>query len=235
MTPAKNFFFVICLVICSGVHSQTSKKSVNASRVEDGPTIDGKLDDLAWENVEEAKEFVMYKPGNGDPEPSNRRTIVKTAYDNQAIYFGVYLYDDQPDLIPMQFSSRDDIGQVDLFQVSINPDNDGQNDTEFIVMSTGVQADAKTNSSRFGSSSSFNRKDFGWSAVWYSKVSHTEDGWIIEIKIPYAALRFTNTSIQTWGINFQRLMHRHNEVYSWNYIDKSKGDYIQYSGLLKGN
>ena len=116
MARAKKFFFVICLVVCSQAHSQITKKSVNALRVITSPTIDGKLDDLAWKNVEEAKEFVMYKPGNGDPEPFNRRTVVKTVYDDQAIYFGVYLYDEQPDLIPMQFSVRDDVGQVDLFQ-----------------------------------------------------------------------------------------------------------------------
>jgi hypothetical protein len=234
MAIAKKYLYIACLFAFSHSYSQIPKKAVNATRISSAPIIDGKLDDAAWKNVEEAKDFVMYQPGNGDAEHPKRRTIVKTVYDDQAIYFGVYLYDEHPDLIPMQFGPRDDVGQVDLFQVSINPNNDGQNDTEFLVMSTGVQADSKTNASRSGSSNSFNRKDYNWSAVWYSKVSIVEDGWIIEMKIPYAALRFTNTTVQTWGINFQRLMHRHNEQYSWNYIDKSKGEYPQYAGILNG-
>jgi hypothetical protein len=235
MASAKIYLFLICLFAFSLSYSQNHKKSVSAERVSKGPEIDGKLDDVAWQNVEEAQNFVMFKPGNGDPEPAERRTTVKTVYDDQAIYFGVYLYDDQPDLIPKQFGPRDDVGQVDLFQVSLNPNNDGQNDTDFVVMSTGVQADSKTNASRFGnSSSSFTRKDYSWSAVWYSKTSLVEDGWIIEMKIPYSALRFANTAVQTWGINFQRLMHRHNEHYSWNYMDKSKGEIPQYAGELTG-
>ncbi len=58
--------------------------------------IDGKLDDAAWNTVNIAKDFVMFRPGDGDPEPDTQKTEVKIIYDNQAIYIGAYLYDAAP-------------------------------------------------------------------------------------------------------------------------------------------
>lgn len=228
----KHTLFLFSLFIFIHSYSQINKKSVVALRVNKSPIIDGVLDDDAWKNAQEAKDFVMYEPGNGTKEPENRKSIVKIVYNDQAIYFSALLFDNEPNEIPRQFGGRDEIGQVDYFQVNINPNNDSQNDTEFIVMATGAQADAKPNFSSHDGD--FRNKDFSWSAVWNSSVSITSNGWIVEMEIPYSALRFSNTKVQTWGINFQRKMHKHDEVYSWNYIDKSKGKYPQYAGNLKG-
>ncbi|MEE9363402.1 MAG: DUF5916 domain-containing protein [Cellulophaga sp.] len=207
-----------------------TKKSLTASRVTKAPKIDGILDELVWKNAESAANFLMFRPDRGIKERKNKKTVVKVLYDDQAIYFGVYLYDDNPQGMAMQFGGRDEVGQVDYFQVSINPNNDGQNDTDFLVMSTGAQADAKAKTSgrrSFG-------KDYSWSAVWESNISIVDDGWIVEIRIPYSALRFSNTNIQTWGINFQRKMNKENEEYSWNFIDTNKGKIPQYAGTLLG-
>ena len=225
----KNIPLLCILLLTSVLYSQNAKKSTNAQRVNNAPKIDGKLDDSAWLNVEPAKDFIMFEPSSGIPEPENRKTTVKIVYDDKAIYIGAYLYDDAPGEIPMQFGNRDEIGQVDYLQVNFNPNNDGQNDTEFIVMSTGVQADSKSSNS--GNS---RRKDMSWSTVWYSDVSVVDDGWIVEMKIPYAALRFSNDEVQTWGLNILRNFKKQNESYSWNFIDRTKGNYPQYAGEIRG-
>ncbi|MDT0551689.1 DUF5916 domain-containing protein [Urechidicola vernalis] len=225
----KNIPLLCILLLTSVLYSQNAKKSTNAQRVKNAPKIDGKLDDAAWLNVEPAKDFMMFEPSSGIPEPENRKTTVKIVYDDKAIYIGAYLFDDAPSEIPMQFGNRDEIGQVDYLQVNFNPNNDGQNDTEFIVMSTGVQADSKSSNS--GNS---RRKDMSWSTVWYSDVSVVDDGWIVEMKIPYAALRFSNDEVQTWGLNILRNFKKQNESYSWNFIDRTKGNYPQYAGEIKG-
>jgi hypothetical protein len=33
-------------------------------------------------------------------------------------------------------------------------------------------------------------EDFSWDAIWESKATITNFGWVVEMKIPYAALRF---------------------------------------------
>lgn len=221
----KKILFVSCLIFTISIHSQIAKKSVSALRITKSPVIDGKLNEAFWSKAEEAKDFVMFEPGDGGNEREDKKTTVKIAYDNEAIYFGATMYDNNPEEIPMQFGGRDQFGNVDFFLISINPNNDGQNDTEFAVMSTGAQGDAKVSSGR---------EDFSWNAVWDSEVTVTNNSWVVEIKIPYSALRFSNTNIQTWGINFHRRINKLNEQYVWNYIDKKVGEISQYSGEING-
>lgn len=221
----KKSLLIISLFVFSLSHSQEKVKSVNALRITKTPSIDGVLDEDFWKDAEPAQNFQMFKPGDGGEERENMKTVVKIAYDDEAIYFGATMYDVNPKAIPLQFGGRDEFGQVDFFLISINPNNDGQNDTEFVVMSTGAQGDAKVSSMG---------EDFSWNAVWESDVKINSDSWVAEIKIPYSALRFSNSTDQTWGVNFHRRINRLNEQYSWNYIDKKVGLFTQYSGIITG-
>jgi len=108
--------FIVLILFCTGnVWAQTTKKQINVQRAIQAPSIDGILNDAVWQNAEEAKDFVMFKPGSGNPEPENQKTIVKISYDNEAVYVGAYLYDNHPETIPMQFTTRDNFGQTDFF------------------------------------------------------------------------------------------------------------------------
>jgi hypothetical protein len=203
-----------------------SKKILDINRAyTKGPEIDGVLDDEAWKGLKAATDFVMLRPTNGEKESNSHKTEVKVLYDNEAIYISAMLYDNDPSNIPMEFTSRDNFGQTDFFLVALNPNNDGLNTTEFIVMSTGTQADASVANGR---------EDFNWSAVWKSAVKVNDKGWSVEMKIPYSALRFSNQDVQTWGINFHRKMVKQNAQYTWNHIDNTKGLWTQYDGVLKG-
>ena len=206
--------------------AQTTKKEIQALRISEAPVIDGKLNDSAWEEANIANDFVMFRPGDGDPEPKNQKTEVKIIYDNQAIYIGAYLYDANPDKIMRQLSERDNLGTADFFGVAISPNNDGQNEFEFFVTAGGTQMDAQV--------SPANGEDFSWSEVWFSQVSFDEKGWYVEMKIPYAALRFADGKDMTWGLNMHRRIETTREQFVWNYIDKSTGRMTQYAGMLTG-
>ena len=221
--------FVILFYILFQVNAfaqiNLNPKTVTALRISTSPTIDGVLDDDVWEKADVAKDFVMFRPGIGTKEPFGKRTEIKVLYDNEAIYFGAFLYDDDIKNIPIESSTRDNFGQTDWFGIMLNPLNDGQNDTEFFIQATGNQADAKA---------TINNEDFSWSAVWESSVKLDDEKWVVEVKIPYSALRFSNQKVQTWGLNFHRRMQSTKEQYTWNPIDKTKGNIQQYAGILNG-
>ncbi len=208
------------------VTAQITKKQLKSSRIQEPPVIDGKLDDKAWDGADIAKDFVMFRPGDGDAEPQNQKTEVKVLYDNQAIYVGAYLFDAEPDKIMRQLSERDNLGTSDFFVIGISPNNDGQNEYEFFVSAGATQLDAQV--------SPANGEDFSWNEVWFSEISFDEKGWYVEMKIPYAALRFADGKDMTWGLNMQRRIESSREQYVWNYIDKSTGRPSQYAGLLTG-
>ncbi len=221
----KNILFIFCILTFSYSFSQSTVKSINALRITTSPTIDGNLDDKAWLNAEIAKDFTMFRPGSGDKEPENQKTEVKVVYDDEAIYFGAILYDNDVNSIPKESTTRDNFAQADWFGIILNTLNDGQNDTEFFIQVTGNQADAKV---------SIDGEDFSWNAVWTSAVKISDNGWVAEIKIPYSALRFSNSAIQTWGLNFHRRIQNRKEQYTWNFINKTNGNIGQYSGTLEG-
>jgi len=168
-------------------------------------------------NAQDKKTYTIKRTANSPK--------IDGAYDDNAIYLSAHLKDN-PEDIQRQLTSRDNFGNSDFFVLVLNPNNDSQNDTQFFVFSSGTQADAIL--------SPGTGQDFGWSAVWDSAVQLVDDGWILEMEIPYRALRFSNETIQTWGIQFHRRFRLDNSQYSWNPIDRSKGNFGLYHGELKG-
>ena len=219
-----HFILLTLALLCFSAYSQ-DKKQLHIERADKAPKIDGVLNDDIWKTAEIATDFIQFRPDMGNTLPENERTEVKVTYDDNAIYVAAYLYDD-PEKIMKQLTSRDNFGQTDFFALILNPNNDAQNNTQFFVFSSGVQADALASPS-IG-------EDFSWNAVWDSAVKINDDGWSLEMKIPYRALRFDNQKEQTWGIQFHRHFRRFRSQYTWNPIDITKGYIGLYNGELIG-
>lgn len=200
------------------------KKSYEAVKTESKPVIDGSLNDETWLRITAtANNFVQKEPNLG--EQSNYKTEVKIAYDDEAIYIGAMLYDENPDSILKQLTARDEIGNTDWFGVVMDTYEDGNNGVGFIVSAAGVQFDTKY--SVFG-------EDANWNAVWESEVAIVENGWIVEMKIPYSALRFPDKNEQLWNFNIVRTVRRTRENSWWNFLDPSKNGFLNQSGKLTG-
>lgn len=193
--------------------------------------IDGRFQDAAWKEAPVAGEFVQNFPTFGIP--ASQKTEVRILYDNSAIYIGAYLYDD-PTLIRKQITQRDREGQtdVDYFSVFFDTYHDQQNGFQFLVTSANVQSDARLGPNLGGRFNEYGDKT--WDAVWESKVSFTEDGWIVEMKIPYISLRFPKKDIQNWGIQFLRSVRRTNETSFWNPVDPAVPGFVNQFGIFSG-
>lgn len=202
----------------------TENKSYEATKTASKPTIDGNLNDETWLRITAtANDFIQREPNLG--EKSNYKTEVKIAYDDEAIYIGAVLYDAYPDSILKQLTARDKIGNTDWFGIVLDTYEDGNNGVGFIVSAAGVQFDTKY--SVFG-------EDENWDAVWESAVLIVERGWTVEMKIPYAALRFPDKSEQVWNFNIVRTVRRTRENSWWNFYDPSKNGFLNQAGKLKG-
>lgn len=178
----KSFFSLVVVFICCFGYSQ--KKSLTTQFTTEKITIDGKFDEGAWFKADVAKDFVMWMPDNGKAEPKETRTEVRVTYDNEAVYFAATMYDNEPNKILKELSQRDNSGTADRVGVFINGYNDGQQEFSFILSAAGVQEDFLFTES--------NGEDSSWNAIWEGKTQITDFGWTAEIKIPYAALRFSS-------------------------------------------
>jgi hypothetical protein len=226
MARATRLTLILGLLPLLGL-TQAAKKSIAATRIEQAPHIDGKLDDDVWKSAPIAKDFIMYEPENGAPEIKGFETEIRVLYTDNALYIGAMLYDPSPDSVLKQLTKRDVYNEnCDWLGFFINPYNDGLSDFNFWVTAAGTQSDSKT---------TVNGDDFSLNSVWKSEVSITENGWIMEAEIPYIALRFPETPVADWGLNFMRSIRRIRKTYSWNFLDLASGNRLEYQcGLLTG-
>ena len=202
------------------------KKEIVANRINNPPKIDGILNDDLWKSLPAVSDFNMFEPGNEGLISKDYQTLVKMAYDDNAVYIAVFMFDPNPDKILRQLSQRDEVFvQADLFYVALNTLNDGINETRFYVTSAGTIGDSKN---------SQNEEDFNYNVVFDCKTSIDKKGWYAEYKIPYNALRFPEIEMQDWSVNFYRELKNKNETHSWNFIDNKVGNEKLYNGLVTG-
>jgi len=81
------------------------KKRVTAVHITELIKTDGRLDEASWQTAVPATDFIIYNPYNG--VPSSFRTEVRVLYDNDALYIGAMMYDDNPDSIFTELGERD--------------------------------------------------------------------------------------------------------------------------------
>lgn len=218
------YLFVIVSFLFSNLLLSQEKKRLNALNINEEIRVDGDLSEYSWKRAEIATNFIQHEPYNG--KPANHKTEVKILFDNSGIYIGAKLYDDKPDSIYQELGKRDDADvNSDIFLVAISPYNDGLNAFGFILTAAGVQCDSKY---------SIDDEDSDWDAVWISDYKVNNDGWTVEMKIPYSAIRFPKKEEQVWGINFWRQVRRTREWTTWQFVDNSKKGIINQSGELTG-
>mgnify|MGYP006280969451 CR=1 FL=1 len=217
-------FFSIIIIFSFHQAVSQEKRSHEAVRIVSEVHIDGVLDEEFWSKLSPAKDFYQYSPYVKD-KPARFNSKVYLAYDDAAIYVGAYLYDDNPDSILREYSRRDDIKNTSYFTIYIDPYGDSKVSNGFGVTASGIQYDMKSTES--------NGEDRGWDAVWKSGVSYTEQGWVVEMRIPYSALRIPSQSDE-WGVQYIRQIRRYREQTVWNPMDPNKDGFLNQFGKLKG-
>ena len=222
-------FCVLFFVLFITFNYSQNRKEIKITRFNNPPKIDGIINDSQWNGLEPATGFERWMPNNGQKEREGYESFIYLGYDDTGIYIAGKFNDPNPSLIPLEFSQRDNIWEVnaDSFWLSINTNDDNLNDQGFQVTSAGTLGDTYT-------SGEFSEDDWNFDTVFEAKVSIDENGWNMEMKIPYSALRFPSSDIQSWGIQFSRRIIEFGEFYTWNYIDTKTSTFRESLGLLNG-
>ena len=201
--------------------SEVIPKTYEAKSTTSEIKVDGKADESTWESATIAGDFAQLEPVEGTPV--TQRTEVKLMYDNTAIYIFAKMYDTNPDSILHELGNRDEGGSLnaDGFKFGFDPYNKRQNGYVFEVSASGVQTE-------------YFDDDLTFDAVWQSAVSFDPDGWSVEMKIPYSAIRFPASNIQTWAVQFARSIRRNREYDQWTLTPKEIQNKILYWGTMTG-
>ncbi|MCE5251128.1 carbohydrate binding family 9 domain-containing protein, partial [bacterium] len=157
-------------------------ESVVVARLKAPVNFDGLSEEEAWNGITTLP-MIMQIPHFGD-QPSER-TEVLVAYDDNYLYIAGRLYDREPSSVQGTTYKRDDSAKnSDSFGVAIDTFNDSENALAFITTPTGSRLDQTI--SDLGNVSS----NGSWNTFWDVKTVVNDQGWFVEIRIPFHSLRF---------------------------------------------
>ena len=194
------------------------------------PKIDGKLTDDQWIKSPELNDFILALPPTrfGKKIPTDYETTAYFGYDDDAVYIAAKIKHPNMEEIQKELAVRDKAmnGDYELFWVSIDPYNNKEGHYGFSVSSSGVLNDGYF-------TREWDEDGFNYDTVFDAKISLNKNNWTVEIIIPYSALRFPESEIQNWGINFSRRIRDFEESYTWNPTDIRTYSWPEQLGLVK--
>ena len=184
-------------------------KSVRAVRSETAVTLDGSLDEPAWQDAPISLGFIQKDPQEG--QPSSEKTEFRVVYNATTIYIGVICYDTDPTGIRANDRQRDSTFQNDdTLTLVLDTFHDHRNAFMFRTNPLGAQYDALvTDEGR--------ELNANWDEKWETAAKITEAGWVAEFAIPFKSLRINEDGKgQIWGLDLSREIRRKNEQTYWN-------------------
>ena len=204
--------FLFCLLLSTTLLSAQKKNGgyqLHIHRASSPVTIDGIMDEAAWQAAETATDFYMVLPM--DTSHARVRTDVKMSYDKNNLYLIAICYH-QPRRYMVESLKRDfAFGKNDNFLFFMDPFDDRTYGFSFGANAAGAQWD--------GTMYDGGKVDLSWDNKWTSVVKNYPDKWIFEASIPFKTIRYKK-GIKEWGINFSRLDIKEAEKSSWTPVPR---------------
>jgi len=169
-------------------------------RVDVVVTIDGNLDDAAWQQALQISLDLETNPGENIP--ARVKTVAYLMEDGKNLYVAFDARDPNPSKIRAYLRDRDSAYSDDFVGIVIDSYNDERRAFEFFSNPLGSQMDLTNDDVT-------KREDDSWDAIWGAAGQITEHGYIVEMKIPLNQLRFQKVDgKQVWGIDVLRFYPR---------------------------
>ena len=201
---------VLTLTICSQLtavsNDTTIKKDLTALKTDHPPTIDGVLDDTCWQDAPQATGFTDERT----EKPAKNQSVGRVVYTDTAIYVGLHLYDDMPNkIVARQTKDQTRIRGEDSVSFSLDPFHTHQfSDRNFFIVNPLGTKYAHLATGRAEKSE--------WIGLWKAAAQIVEDGWVVEIEIPWQMLDYPDTTEPArMGINVDRFQQRTGERSWW--------------------
>ena len=190
-----------------------ARPTFKATRISTPIVVDGRLDEVAWQNATVLTDFVQQLPKTG--YPSKFRTEVRVLYDATNLYVGSINYDPEPSRAITVGLERDFVSSnSDIFGLVLDTFFDRRNSFLFLVNPMGAVRDEQT----FNDSRTIVE---AWDGISRVKTARQDSSWTVELVIPLRTLRFdASRDPQSWGINFIRRVRRVNETSYWAPLER---------------
>ena len=220
-----------CMLLAQSVAAQPFE--ITPTWVDEAPVIDGDLSDSVWTDIPVLTDFVQVWPDEG--QPPTELSEVKIAYNQNYLFFAFRFLDDDPHLIRaknLERGGRND--RDDHAYISLDTYMDRRNAYLFEMNALGTQDDATI------TDEGLTLDSFSWDAVFHSETDINDEGWTMEVSIPFRQLRFPKADSLDFGLMISRMINRKNERIIWPPIGLEFGGQfgvlsaVSQYGVLKG-
>ncbi len=203
------------IIITPTAFAQDNKPApIKAYKVTGSFNIDGILDEDVYDSSA-VESFTQLDPNEG--EPVSEDTYMWVFYDESNLYICGKFIDSQPDSIDVALMRRDNLTASDWLWIYLDPYNDDRSGVYFAVNAGGSICD--------GTLYNDGAMDDAWDGIWESKSVVTDEGWNVEVRIPFSQLRFNASENMVWGINLNRDIRRKNEMSFYVMIPKHESGF----------
>ncbi|MFQ5608761.1 MAG: DUF5916 domain-containing protein, partial [Woeseiaceae bacterium] len=163
-------------------------------------TIDGVMDEAAWDDAVAIAMDIETRPGENTPA-----RVETTAYlveNGESVFVAFDARDPDPSRIRAYLRDRDSAFNDDFVGIVLDTYGDERRAFEFFANALGVQMDLTYDDIN-------ENEDDSWDSIWNSKGVISDKGYIVEMEIPLSQLRFQKLAgNQTWGIDLLRFYPR---------------------------
>ena len=184
---------------------ETIRKNIPGLKIAQPPTINGVLDDACWQNVPQATGFTDERT----EKQAKNQSVGWLVYTDKAIYVGLHLYEDMPEkIVARQTKDQTQFQGEDWVSFSLDPFHTHQHSDRnfFMVNPLGT---------KFAHLATGRAEKSEWIGIWEAAAQIVEDGWIVEMAIPWQMLDYPDTTEPIrMGINIDRGQQRTGE-HSW--------------------
>ena len=187
--------------------------------------LDGALDEAVWMLADSITDFRQKEPTEGGP-PSER-TVVRLLATPAGLAIGWWLHDREPAALRRSQLRRDaDQRSDDHVAVVIDGLSDRRSGFFFRVNVNGALWD--------GEHVTFESGNDEWDGVWDARTRVTDEGWTVEMLIPWPTLRYPQ-DVESMGMNFRRFLPRTNEELLWRAWKRGQGiRFLEEEGTIEG-
>ncbi|HSP92185.1 MAG TPA: DUF5916 domain-containing protein [Vicinamibacterales bacterium] len=219
--------------------------SFSIPRLDELAVIDGRLDEPAWSQAARLGGFSEYQPV--DSQPASERTEVLVWYSPKALHVGVIAHDSVPGSVRATVADRDNIANDDWVRVYLDTFNDRRRAFIFGVNPLGVQEDGvqteggfsagmtrgASGGGMYGGNFMSGQVDLSPDYQFDSKGRITDEGYVVEIRIPFKSLRYPAGGPMRWGVNVHRKTQRTGRQDTWTDA-KRVASFLAQAGTMEG-
>ena len=178
--------------------------TIRAVRLVEALVFDGALNETVYGEVASVGGFIQQLPDEG--AAATEETEAWVFFDEEHVWVAAKMWDSAPEDEWVANDMRRDSFQIirnDSFTVVFDTFYDRRNGVAFSINPIGGFFDFEISDEA--------NPNVDWNPVWDVRTGRFDQGWTLEMRVPFKSLRYRPGTSQVWGIQFERRVMRKNE------------------------